>query len=96
MVLIAVSFTAPIDSPTLTRAHLWTGLQRKIRHAEEFVPVIKSCTVLSEESGVVERKVVFNDGMHAKEAKEWVRGVDGEWVSLNILFLFGEGREGVT
>ncbi|USP76743.1 hypothetical protein yc1106_04017 [Curvularia clavata] len=80
MVNLHLSHTARINppnaSPVLTRAQVWAGLQRKIRFAQEFVPVIESCTVLEESSeGVVTRDVVFKKGMGAKDkAREVVTG----------------------
>ncbi|OTB04389.1 hypothetical protein M426DRAFT_320760 [Hypoxylon sp. CI-4A] len=54
MVTFNLSYTAPINpagsSPTLTQAQIWTGLQRKVRLPQEFVPIIKACTILSEET----------------------------------------------
>ncbi|TKX18539.1 putative acetylaranotin biosynthesis cluster protein L [Elsinoe australis] len=69
-----LAYTAPINpsgaSPTLTRAQVWAGLQRKIRHAEEFVSAISTCDVLTDngEAEVV-REVVFaaNPGKRVKE-----------------------------
>ncbi|KAK8070047.1 hypothetical protein PG994_006663 [Apiospora phragmitis] len=69
MVIINLAYTAPINptgaTPSLTPAQTWAGLQRKVRRAHEFVPLITSCTVLSEseDSGgkptTVVREVVF-------------------------------------
>jgi hypothetical protein len=63
MVNINLAYTSPINpsgaSPILTQPQIWAGLQRKIRFAQEFVPVIESCEVLEEdEQGVVTREVV--------------------------------------
>ena len=61
-----IAYTQPVNpagaSPILTKPQLWAGLQRKVRHAEEFVPVIVSCEVLGEEANVVTRQVVFQEG----------------------------------
>lgn len=67
-----MAFTAPINpsgaSPVLTRAQIWKGLERKVRHAEEFVgAAIKSTDVLDvskDDKGreVVTREVVFAEG----------------------------------
>ncbi|KAK4199468.1 hypothetical protein QBC40DRAFT_349368 [Triangularia verruculosa] len=51
MVTINIAYTAPINRPgqtPLTTPQVWAGLVRKVRHAEEFVPAISSCTVDSE------------------------------------------------
>ncbi|KAK3191243.1 hypothetical protein K4F52_002833 [Lecanicillium sp. MT-2017a] len=64
MTILHFEATAPVNppdaSPVLTQAQLWAGLQRKVRHANEFVPPITSCTVEKEEGNVVHRRVVFN------------------------------------
>lgn len=66
-----IAFTAPINpagASTLSREQIWAGLQRKVRHAEEFVGgAIKSTDVISEskdEHGreVITREVVFREG----------------------------------
>lgn len=95
MVNINLSRTAPINptgaTPVLTRAQVWAGLQRKIRFAHEFVPVIESCEVLKDDSGVVERVVKFKKGAGPKdEAREVVKGWEDSWVSCNFL------RDGVN
>lgn len=50
MTKIHIVHTAPINppssSPRLTRAEAWTGLARKARHPEEFVPVVARCEIL--------------------------------------------------
>lgn len=53
------SINPPGVTPVLTRSQVWTGLQRKVRHANEFVPPITSCVVIKEEKNVVTRRVVF-------------------------------------
>lgn len=57
--------------PQLTQpTHSWAGLQHKIRHAEAFVPVILSTTVLSESTAPVDsvptvvREATFKEGFH--------------------------------
>jgi hypothetical protein len=73
MVLINLGYTAPInregESPVLTIDQVWSGLQRKVRYAQEFVPLIVGCEVLSEEKeqagaaedgiDVITRRVTF-------------------------------------
>ncbi|KAL2023291.1 hypothetical protein VTK56DRAFT_3029 [Thermocarpiscus australiensis] len=53
MVVINLGYTAPINrpgqTPILTLDQVWAGLQRKVRHADEFVPTIAGCDVLAEE-----------------------------------------------
>jgi hypothetical protein len=87
MVNFNYAFTALINppnaSPVLTVPQIWAGLQRKIRFAHEFVPVIESCEVISDENDVVTRVVKFKKGMGpgAEGAKEIVRGWEPSWVS---------------
>ncbi|KAI1378561.1 DUF1857-domain-containing protein [Hypoxylon crocopeplum] len=54
MVTLNLAYTAPINpsgaTPTLTPAQVWAGLQRKVRRAQDFVPIIEACTVVSEET----------------------------------------------
>jgi hypothetical protein len=89
--ILHLAHTTPINpasssSPPLTRTQIWAGLQRKIRHAEEFVPVIDSCTVLSDEAGVVVRDVRFKAGRGAKEkARETVKTCGMSWVRVFFL-----------
>lgn len=53
MVTINIAYTAPINptgaEPKLTQAQIWAGLERKVRRAQEFVPIIVSCDVIAEE-----------------------------------------------
>ncbi|KAK7532326.1 uncharacterized protein J3D65DRAFT_636467 [Phyllosticta citribraziliensis] len=55
--------------PRLSHAHLWAGLQRKVRRAQDFVPAIVACEVEREEQGgrVVERWVRFKEGREVRE-----------------------------
>ncbi|KAI0837164.1 DUF1857-domain-containing protein [Hypoxylon sp. FL0890] len=72
MVTFNLAYTAPINPAgvtlTLTLAQVWAGLQRKVLHAEEFVPVIEECHVLSGEEDKttgnfkVTRQVRFKPG----------------------------------
>ncbi|KAI0474067.1 hypothetical protein GGR56DRAFT_563381 [Xylariaceae sp. FL0804] len=52
MVTFNLAYTAPVNpdgaAPVLTQAQVWEGLKHKVRHAEQFVPVIEACEVLSE------------------------------------------------
>lgn len=64
------AFTAPVNpsgSPLISRTQLWAGLQRKVRHAEIFVPVFTDCKVTKEETvdgnKVITRRAIIKDGM---------------------------------
>jgi hypothetical protein len=86
MVNINIAYTSRINpagaTPVLNEAQIWAGLQRKIRFAQEFVPVIESCEVLEEKDGVVTRDVKFKKGTGPKDqAKEVVRSYWPSWVS---------------
>lgn len=62
MVTFNLAYTAPINpvdaSPQLTDSQCWTGLNRKVRRAQEFVPIITDCKVLSEENLETALKIV--------------------------------------
>ncbi|KAF2117704.1 hypothetical protein BDV96DRAFT_489804 [Lophiotrema nucula] len=87
MVNLNIAYTSKINppnaTPVLTTAQVWQGLQRKIRYAQEFVPVIESCEVLSDENGVVDRFVKFKKGLGPRdEAREKVIGFEPAWVDF--------------
>jgi hypothetical protein len=67
MVVVHCAYTEQINpqgaSPILTRDQIWKGLQRKIRKAQDFVPVIDSCKVLEEKENEVVREIHFKDSM---------------------------------
>ncbi|KAF2190902.1 DUF1857-domain-containing protein [Zopfia rhizophila CBS 207.26] len=63
----------PGITPILNYPQIWAGLQRKIRFAQEFVPVIESCNVISDKDGVVERQ---------DSAREVVRSYEPAWVDF--------------
>ncbi|RYP03814.1 hypothetical protein DL764_004864 [Monosporascus ibericus] len=73
MVTVNLAYTAPINpagaEPVLTESQVWAGLQRKVRRAHEFVPVITSCEVLSEGK--------TDDGDKVKVVREVVFTPDG-------------------
>ncbi|KAI2614898.1 DUF1857-domain-containing protein [Hypoxylon sp. NC1633] len=77
MVNLNLAYTAPINpagaEPSLTLSQVWAGLERKVRRAQDFVPIIEECNVLSEETAQdtgnlkVVREVRFVAGsVHAK------------------------------
>ncbi|KAK0654662.1 hypothetical protein DIS24_g5043 [Lasiodiplodia hormozganensis] len=81
MVTINVAFTSPINppgaTPVLTLSQVWAGLERKIRFAQEFVPVILGTEVLeettegtgSEAVPVVVREATFKEGFREGDPK---------------------------
>jgi hypothetical protein len=89
MVKLYFAHTSPINppsaTPVLTHAQVWAGLQRKIRFAQEFVPVIESCNVLSDTDGVVTRDVKFKKGAmpHDELVREVVKWYGDAWVRTN-------------
>ncbi|KAI0384043.1 hypothetical protein F5Y04DRAFT_293445 [Hypomontagnella monticulosa] len=72
MVTFNLAYTAPVNpagaTPALTLPQIWAGLERKVRKAQEFVPIIEECTVLSEETSqeagnfTIVREVRFKAG----------------------------------
>ena len=73
MVNIHCAYTEAINpagaSPPLTRDQIWKGLQRKIRKAQDFVPVITATDVLEEKENEVTR-VAHSKGMHGNPPHE--------------------------
>lgn len=72
MVTINCAYTEPINpsggSPVLTQDQIWKGLQRKIRHAQDFVPVITGTDVVEEKDNEVTRVAHFK-AMHEPDGK---------------------------
>ena len=72
MVIINCAYTEHINppgaSPVLTQDQIWKGLQRKIRRAQDFVPIIKGCDVLEESENTVVREAHF-EAAHGNPAK---------------------------
>ncbi|KAK5707995.1 hypothetical protein LTR97_000535 [Elasticomyces elasticus] len=63
MVVISCAYTEQINpsgaSPLLKQDQIWRGLQRKIRHAQDFVPVITGTDVLEDKGNEVTRVAHF-------------------------------------
>lgn len=76
MVVIHCAYTEAINpsgsSPVLSRDQIWRGLQRKIRKAQDFVPVIEATDVLEEKENEVIRVAHFKamNGHEAHSEKE--------------------------
>ncbi|KAF4984570.1 hypothetical protein FZEAL_246 [Fusarium zealandicum] len=76
MAVINLAYSAPINPtgalPVLTKAQVWNGLKHKVRRAQDFVPVIVDCQVLSEEATEtgekMTRKVTFAPGFRSDDA----------------------------
>jgi hypothetical protein len=66
MVNLTAAYTAPVNppntTPVLSRTTVFAGLRKKVRRAQDFVPVIISCDVVSVEDNVVTRDIVFKEG----------------------------------
>ena len=60
----------------LSRARVWKGLQRKVRRAQDFVPVIEACRVLEEKDGgtVIVRESTFKKAEEGAGVPEAQRG----------------------
>ncbi len=80
MVTVNIAYTQAINpagaTPVLTKPQLWKGLQRKVRRAQDFVPVITGSKVLEEHDNVVVREAYFGK----KEDGETVPGQEGKTI----------------
>ncbi|KAF8985501.1 hypothetical protein BGZ52_010522 [Haplosporangium bisporale] len=85
------SFTTPVNppgaEPVLTRPQVWAGLQRKVRHANEFVPMIHTCEVVSEEANVVTRVITVENGNSP------IREVCTEYEPSRVEFVLEDGSK---
>ena len=63
-VTIHCAYTEAINpsgaTPVLSRDQIWRGLQRKIRKAQDFVPVIEKTEVLEDKGDEVTRIAYFS------------------------------------
>ena len=96
MVNIHCAYTEPINpsgaSPILSRDQVWRGLQRKIRKAQDFVPVIEGTDVLEEKENEVTRVAHFKGtegkpGHHVKEICKSYYPTKVSWSSDSFLDL---------
>jgi len=89
MVTINCAYTEQINpagaSPVLSKDQVWAGLQRKIRKAQDFVPIITGCDVLEEKEDEVVREAHFKerDGIAAHSVKEVCKSYYPTKVGLN-------------
>ncbi|KAI1098191.1 DUF1857-domain-containing protein [Jackrogersella minutella] len=83
MITINIAYTAPVNpssaTPVLTQAQVWAGLQRKVRRAQDFVPIIEDCTVVSEET------VPGTDNVKVTRDVQFAAGSQPADVTLNTL-----------
>ena len=75
-VTIHCAYTEPINpsgaTPILSRDQVWRGLQRKIRKAQDFVPIIEKTDIVEDKGTEVTRIAHFkpSNGKDAHEVKE--------------------------
>ena len=100
MVNMHCAYTEAINpsgaSPILSRDQVWRGLQRKIRKAQDFVPVIEGTDVLEEKENEVTRVAHFKgaEGKPGHQVKEICKSYYPTKVSLSSdLFLYYAHRE---
>ncbi|KAK3113825.1 hypothetical protein LTR53_008497 [Teratosphaeriaceae sp. CCFEE 6253] len=75
MVVINCAYTEAINpdgaSPVLKQEQIWRGLQRKIRHAQDFVPVIEGTDIVEDKGDEVTRIAHFRtmgeDAAHSEK-----------------------------
>ncbi|KAI1131262.1 hypothetical protein F5Y10DRAFT_80454 [Nemania abortiva] len=99
MVTFNIAYSAPINgagaTPTLTQAQVWEGLKMKVRRAQDFVPAITECQVLSEEtlpSGELQitRQVQFVSTT-AHSSGGWVKEVCVHYDPCRVVFKQEDG-----
>lgn len=83
--LIHIAHTAPINPPSatlkLTRAQVWSGLEKKARDPQRFVPAITECEVTDQHATGLTRIVSFKPGagpsgnLKVKETVDFVKEV---------------------
>ncbi|KAK6440847.1 hypothetical protein LTR95_002928 [Oleoguttula sp. CCFEE 5521] len=74
-ITVHCAYTEPINpssaTPVLSQPQVWNGLQRKIRKAQDFVPIITATDIVSDEGDEVVRIAHFSDrGDGEKEVRE--------------------------
>lgn len=75
MVTINLALTVPLNPPgshpIITPTQAWSALVRKARQPQDFVPVVSSCTILSETPQSISAEVYFHPGVgHARVIRE--------------------------
>jgi hypothetical protein len=88
MVAIYCAYSQQINpagvTPVLTRAQIWKALQRKIRRAQDFVPVISDCTVLEDKGNIVVREAKFIDGGIPGQSGKTIREVCKSYAPVKV------------
>ena len=87
MVVINCAYSEHINppgaSPVLTQKQIWNGLQRKVRRAQDFVPVIKGYDVIEDNGNTVVREAHF-EAVHGNPAKvRWEYALNQERMNTN-------------
>ncbi|KAI9783064.1 MAG: hypothetical protein M1839_004233 [Geoglossum umbratile] len=71
--LFPFAYTVPINPPnatlTLTKPEVWQALLRKARRPQDYVPVIESCTIISESATGLVREVTIKPGFFMPAGK---------------------------
>ena len=75
MVTINLALTVPINPPgshpSITHAQAWSALVRKAHRPQDFIPVVSSCTILTETPTRISSEVSFHPGVgHARVIRE--------------------------
>lgn len=92
---IHVAYTAPVNpsgsTPLITHSQLWAGLERKVRHAEQFVPIFTDCKVLKEETvegnKVITRRAFIKDGAMEQIKERYIEEVCTLFAPTKVDFL---------
>ncbi|KAH0566053.1 hypothetical protein GP486_000546 [Trichoglossum hirsutum] len=80
-----VSINSPSANPTLTKDEVWSGLMKKARRPQDYVPVINHCELLSEDENGLLRDVdiqpgKFMPGGLTREKVTWVKKIRVDYV----------------
>lgn len=94
---VHLAWTSPINptgaTPILTRAQIWKGLERKVRHAEEFVGgAISSTEVIEETEDEKGYEMVVRDVMFS-ETKQKTREYCVLYPCMKVEFIQREGTK---
>ncbi|KAH0541979.1 hypothetical protein FGG08_003611 [Glutinoglossum americanum] len=82
--LFPFAYTVPINppsaSPMLTKDEVWSGLIKKARRAQDYIPIIDHCEIVSEDKDGLVRDVNIKPGFFmpeglVREEVKWVEKV---------------------